>query len=381
MSNTSQTDTGRRRILFAAVDPYIQRNIPKPVESQLSGREGIIRWGRDNRYPDYLLDLYNNVATLRSVINGCADYIAGDDAAFLGDTAARMNRAGDVPRDIVRLLGVDFKRTGAFALQVIRDATGAVAEVYYIDLRFLRWNKDATAFWYSERWGRSNPDPILMPAFLPDLAARWGELEDGQRAAHVSSIYLYKEDRTQVYPSPCYRASIPSCEIERNIDDFHLNALENGFTASAVINFNNGVPPSDEEKEEIERNINEKFSGHENAARILVSFNDSKDVATTIDEFKVEDFGDRYKALESSSRQKIFTAFRAHPALFGIPTQTDSLNLASEDYEIVFKMFNRTQVRPAQRAIADAFDRIYGQPGVLTITPFSLDGTGETNVK
>lgn len=376
MSNTLQS-----RIFFAAVDPYVERKIPVPTETALAGKEGIIRWGKDNRYPEYLLDLYNNAATLRSVINGCADYIAGDDVAFDGDTARKMNKTGDLPRDIVRLVGTDLKRTGGFALEVIRDKAGRVLETYYIDLRFLRTNKDCTVFWYSERWGKANPAPVMMPAFMPEVGEKWASLDEQARKYHAASIYYYKEDRTQTYPSPCYRASIPACEIEKNVDDFHLTALENGFVSSAVINMNNGVPTSDQEKEEIERNINEKFSGHQNAARIMVCFNDNKDVATTIEEFKVEDFGERYKALESSSRQKIFTAFRAHPALFGIPTQTDSLNLSSENYEQVFRLFNRTQIRPAQRAITDAFDRIYGQKGVLTITPLSIDGTGEAIVQ
>ena len=30
--------------------------------------------------------------------------------------------------------------------------------------------------------------------------------------------------------------------------------------------------------------------------------------------------------------------------------------------------------------IADAYDKVYGQKGVLNITPFTLDGTTETTV-
>ena len=37
-------------------------------------------------------------------------------------------------------------------------------------------------------------------------------------------------------------------------------------------------------------------------------------------------------------------------------------------------------VRPVQRQIADAYDKIYGQKGVLNIKPFSLDGTNEQTV-
>ena len=75
--------------------------------------------------------------------------------------------------------------------------------------------------------------------------------------------------------------------------------------------------------------------------------------------------------MESNSRQKIFTAFRANPNLFGIPTE--SLGFSQEEYESAFRLFNRTMIRPAQKLIADAYEKIYGRAGVLTIIPFSME--------
>jgi hypothetical protein len=77
--------------------------------------------------------------------------------------------------------------------------------------------------------------------------------------------------------------------------------------------------------------------------------------------------------------QRIFTGFRANPNLFGIPTE--NLGFSSEEYESAFRLFNRTHVRPIQKKIADAYDKIYGQKGVLTIVPFSMDeGSGTEKV-
>ena len=84
-----------------------------------------------------------------------------------------------------------------------------------------------------------------------------------------------------------------------------------------------------------------------------------------------DDFGEKYKSSATNSRQKIFTAFRANPNLFGIPT--DSLGFSQEEYESSFRLFNRTMIRPVQMMIADAYDKIYGRVGVLTITPFSME--------
>ena len=130
---------------------------------------------------------------------------------------------------------------------------------------------------------------------------------------------------------------------------------------------------NNEDKEELERQANEKFSGTSNAMRIMLSFNEGKENATTIETPKVEDFGERYRALAQSVRQQQFTAFRANPNLFGIPTE--NLGFSQEEYEAAFRLFNRTVVRPFQRLICDAYDRIYGETGVLTITPFSLEET------
>ena len=132
-------------------------------------------------------------------------------------------------------------------------------------------------------------------------------------------------------------------------------------------------------KKEIEKNVNEKYGGAANAGGIILSFNPNKESATTIETPNVTDFGDKYKALAENSTKKIFTAFRAIPLLFGLTAGT-STGFSTDEFEQSFKLYNRTVVRPIQRMIADAYDKIYGAKGVLRITPFSLDGTTESTV-
>ena len=373
----------RANIAFAAIDPYLEQNIVLPTEKPLMGKD-IISWGEGNTYPDYLTDLVMTVPTLRSIIGGTVDFICGDDMTIQplreGLDGGKMNNRGDLITTQVRAISRDEEKTGGFALQVIRDFTGMPAEVYYTDIRFIRTNKDCSAFWYCEDWkkgGRKNT--ILYPAFIPGLEKKWAQLTDEERDRHASSILFVKDIDTQVYPAPAYAAAIKACETERCIADFHLSAITNGFAPSMLINFNNGTP-DDRIKEEIEEAATEKFGGPANAARVMFSWNDNKESATTIDVPKTEDFGERYQALSKFVRQQIFTAFRANPNLFGIPTE--SLGFSQEEYESAFRLYNRTRVRPVQRMICDAYDRIYGRTGVLTIKPFSLAETAtEANVE
>ena len=379
MSNTKQNKPSRASFSFAAIDPYVDNKMILPVERFVSGKD-LVEWGNRNSYPDYLLDLYNNVPTLRSIINGNIDFITGDDVSIrpLTDNLpnGQMNNRGDYIREQIKDIAKDYEIYGGFALQIIRNLIGKVAEVYYIDMRYLRTNKEGNVFYYCEDWSKSGKkDVIVYPAFMPNL--NWDTLGDEQRNRNASSILYVKNVHTQVYPAPLYAASIKACEIERLIDDFHINSLQNQFVSSAIINFNNG-DPGDEMKKEIEDAINEKFAGAANGGRIMLSFNKNKESATDIVEFEVKDFGERYKALSEHSRQQIFTAFRANPNLFGIPTEGNGF--ANEQYAESFKLYNRTQIQPVQRLIADTYDKIYGTKGVLTIVPFSMDGETEDNI-
>ena len=378
--NSTPTNSKRANIAFAAIDPWLEQSIVTPKETVVKGRD-FVEWGDLNRYPDYLLELTKTVPTLRSIIAGTVDFIVGDEVTIQplhdGMGPGQMNFRGDTIAEQVEDLARDYETYGGFALQVIRGLDGRVAELYYVDLRFLRTNKEGDVFYYSERWNdRGRRDAVIYPAFRADVAEKWETLDDDQRNSHASSILYVKATHSQVYPIPVYAASVKACEIERLVDDYHLNAICNGFASSLVVNFNNGQP-TDEVKEEIERDFSEKFTGSGNAGRVMFSWNKNKDSATTFEVPPVTDFGDKYKALAENSREKIFTAFRAYPNLFGLSTAT---GFSLEEFDQAFRLYNRTAVRPVQRMIADAYDRVYGRQGVLNITPFSLDGVNEKTV-
>ena len=369
----------KKYVSFAAIDQFVETNIVLPTE-KVTNRD-FVEWGKGNNYPGYLLGLYNNVTTLRSIINGNIDFITGDDVTILplGDRFADgiMNTRGDLITDIVRDLAKDYNLYGGFALQIIRDHNGDVAEIYYIDMRFIRSNKENDVFYYNEHWDKGGrKDVIIYPKFLRNLD--WTSLSDEERDRHASSILFVKNVHTQVYPAPMYAASVLSCEIEKAISQYHWNSLNNNFCPDIIINFNNG-DPGDEIKEEIVSDLEEKFSGYQNGKRFMVSFNKDRMSAVTIDAIKTDDFSERYKALEESCRRQIFAAFRAQPLLFGLNSDV-STGFSTDEFEQSFKLYNRTQIRPAQRLIADAFDRIYGSKGVLTIKPFSLESDTEQEV-
>lgn len=346
---------------FFALDPYLENNIESAEEKQGRGAD-YLTWGPNNRYPNYIEELYNGCPTLHSIVDGSVDYTSGDDVTLNVPVFGKyLNHSRMTAREFVRTVALDAYLYSGFALQVISRKDGAgVAEVYPIPLRYLRTDKEREVFYYSEDWGKKyvKMDKVdRYPAFIPGTSA-------------PTSILFVKLSGTGVYPSPCFAAATKACEMERDTDEYHLNALHNGFVSSYVMNFNNGTPP-DQIKEEIEAAVREKFTGYKNAGRPMISWNNDRTHSTTVTPLEVQDYGEKYQSLAKHSRQQIFCSFRAIPAIFGIMTETTGFS--EQEFSDAFKLYNRTRIQPVQDAIVDALDYVLGTAASLTITPFSLE--------
>ena len=347
---------------FAAIDKEWDVLIPQSTEFE--NVKDYVTWGKDNQYPEYLYNLYTDVSTLKTIIEGTADYVCGDEIICnIKGFDVEVNTKGDTMRELVRLLARDFLIYGGFAFQVIRNKIGDIRELYYMDFRYLRSSKKNEVFWYSEEFSkkyvRSNKT-IIYPKFVKE-----------NRNVTSSIVYVTNE-KSKTYPTPRYSGSIKACEIERSIDTYHLSSLDNGFGGSYIINFLNGIP-TDEQKYEIEKNVNEKFCGAANAGRILINFANGADNAATLEKLDTEDFGAKYAAAAERAKTQIFTAFRAIPSLFGDLTTTTGFN--SQEFMESFKVFNRTVCRPIQQTICDSIDKVFGNKNSINITPFTLGDT------
>lgn len=347
-------------LFLASINPYIQSNIVSAEEKKINGKD-FISWGDNNSYPNFLLECYEQCATLQSIINGTSDYVCGDEIqCILPQFNTAINKKGETISDIIQKITMDYLIFGSFALQIIRNMGGNVAEIYWVDVSKLRSDEKNEIFYYSDDWSKSygRVKYIQYPKF-------------GIDDTNPTSIYYFKGNKTRnVYGLPLWSASIKNVMIDRNITDFHLNEISNNFMGSKMISFNNGIP-DDELKTEIEKNLNEKFSGADNAGRFLISFAQSKENAPEIIDLSADNFDVRYESLEKRNTQQIFVAFRATPVLFGMVTESNGF--ATNEYRDSYKLFNKTMVQPIQDNIVDVFDKIFGIKNSIYISPFTIN--------
>lgn len=321
------------RVGFAAIDKVLQVPMLSPDESKVGER---ITWGKDDKYPSWLYRLYKRAPTLRSVIDGSIGFIMGD--GFTDEADPRVNADGLRLSEVIESLALDLLLYNGCALEVIRSRGGESVHLYPLAFSDCRTDKDRGVVYYSpDGWPTYKRSEIkTFPIYRPDVP-------------DVAAVLYYVGPNTrEVYPSPTWETAIEACAVEAAMGRYHVNSLENGFTSNYIVSFNNGVP-SDEAQAQIEKNFTEKFTGTENAGRVMLSYNDDKEHATEIVKIPTDDFPAKYEKSTTWSERTIFTAFHASPSLFGIPSE--GLGFNSQEYAAQYWLYSRQIVNPARKAL------------------------------
>lgn len=325
------------------------------LERKMSGKEYLF-WGQDNRFPQDLFQLYLNCPIMSGIINGTIDFISGND--IISDLGT-VNRDGETISDIIKKIATDYEIFGGFAIQIINLPDKK--ELYVLDMQRVRTNEDETKIFYCKNWGQYGSKVVTYDSF-------------DSRLNQPNSVLLYKGHLTRDhYPIPRYIGALDSIRTSCEIGKFHLNNILNNLSSSAIINFNNGVP-SEEVQKDIERRVNDKFQGAENAGKTIVTFNDSKENAVTVERLSEDKMDEKFNTLNKSITQEIFISFRATPELFGFSSEGNGFS--KTEFLESFELYYKTVVKPIQNDIIRVFEKIYGQENIISFVPFQINDEG-----
>ena len=350
------------KLNFSLLDSQV-KVVPTFVE-KVNSNKPYLNYGDNNQFPNYLWDLYLRSALLQSIINGTTDYAVGDGTIYSENpTIQRLkdeaNKDGETLDDIIKKAIADYLIFGGFALQILYNKVKEISEIYWLDFRNVRLNKEGDKVYYSEDWVRHANDYLTYDRFNPD----------NRRG---TSVFYFKGHLSRgVYPIPRYNGALAAIETSTEISKFHLNSILNNFSGNFIINFNNGQP-SEDVQDEIEKKIAKKFTGADNAGKFMLAFNDSKENGVTVERIQDDNFDKKYEALRTSTFKEIFIAFRAIPQLFGF--SLEGTGFSAVEFEEAFALYNKTTVIPIQNDIQRCFNRIFGVQDSVTMIPFKLEG-------
>ena len=326
---------------------------PKITEST---RLGWVEYGDNNDYFKYLIDRYNGSATNNAILNGIVEMLYGRgldaaDAARKPDQYAQMKAL--LSKKTNRRALSDLKMLGQCALQIIYSVDRSrITEVHHLPIETIRSGKvnesgDVEGYYYSKDWEK------VGGKNKPEFFAAFGT------SKNPTEIFFIKPYRSgYYYYAPVdYQGGLPYAELEEEVASYHINNIQHGLAPSMIVNFNNGVP-SDEDQMEMERRINQKFSGSGNAGRMILAFNDNKDSQATIEPVQLSDASQQYEFLADESMRKLMVAHRVtSPMLLGIKDNSGLGNNA-EELETASLLFDNTVIRPIQELYIDGLEQI-----------------------
>jgi hypothetical protein len=331
--------------LSAYTSPVIQEN----------KRNNYIEYGSDNNYFQYLIDRYLYSATNGAIITGVANMIYGKGLDAL-DSNKKPNEYAQMKSIIkdsdLRKIALERKLLGMAAMQVVMQ-NKQVKQVLHFPMQTLRAEKcndkgQIEAWYYHHDWTKKKPseDVKRIPAF--------GFGNGNEVEIYVIQPYVSGFD----YYSPIdYSGSLPYALLEENIADYQINDVQNGFSGTKVINFNNGIP-SEEMRDKMKRDVMGKLTGAR-GEKVIIAFNANAESKTTVEDLPLNDAPAHYEYLSKECFDKLIVGHRVtSPMLLGIRTGDGGLGNNADEIKTATLLFDNIVIKPYQLEIIDALDEI-----------------------
>ena len=329
--------------------------------AEVPSREGWVKYGDDNLFPQYLIDLYKSSATHNALCTSIAYMIFGDGVQA-NDLDARLKIEEWGLDDEIRKACVDLKIQGGFALEIVYSIDrSTISKVRHCPFENVRSgevdeNEDCHWYYYSKDWSDKFEEPVPVHAFDPEM-----------KVEHPTQILYVKpfSPGSYYYPKPDYIGSIDYIELDKEIGKYHINNIKNGLAPSFTIHFKNGVPAS-EERRKIRNDIERQLAGATNAGKFIVTYSDSPDRKPDFEPFPLSDADKQYQFLSTEVSDKIMVGHRVvSSAMFGVKTAGQLGN--TQELEIASKLFDRQVIKPYQRIVEDAVQQILSAAGTSSV--------------
>ena len=326
-----------------------------PIERENVSR-GWVNFGEANMYPQYLIELQSESPVHGSIVNSISQMIAGQGIVGGNDTA-NAYLSGLKIDSIVPHISRDLKLFGGYYLEVIwsMDRT-TIAQVNHLPFENCRLacsdeNDDLIGVWYSRDWSdmrKKKNTPHFIPMFD----------QETKDALPKQVIFVHTlKMGSEYYPKPDYIGSVNYIELTRQIGEYHVNNILNGFFPSLIASFNNGIP-SLEEQHLIKNQLQMSIQGAENAGKVLTFFNEERDRGVEFTAFPISDADKQYQFLSEECTKQIMIAHRVtSPLLFGV-RDGGGLGSNTDEMRTALFIFQRQVIEPFQRLIEDGISII-----------------------
>lgn len=331
---------------------------PKIVESK---RNEWVEYGDKNDYYNFLIDCYQNSTTNNACINNISRLIYGNglnakDAGRKPNEYAQMRML--FGKNMLRSVISDLKMLGNCAFQIIYTKDRKkIAKVEHLPINLLRPEKcdekgKINAYYYSDNWEEVKR---YTPTRIPVM---------GTSTDSIEVLVLGNYSVGQKYFSFVdYLGALDYCVAEEEIALYLINEIKNSFSGTKVINFN-GLVPTEEQQQEITSKVMSKLTGS-TGQKVIVSFNNNRDLATTVEDISLTDAPEHYSWLATEARDKILNGHNITSSfLVGINQGGQGFSSNADEIKVASAYFYNTVIKPFQELIIDGLDKILSYNGI-----------------
>jgi len=345
-----------------------------PSTSESAG-DGYISYGGStpyfNAYPQFLIDLYNSSPIHRAIVDSASNYIAGKGILIEDESDIEATNklkyflkninSKETIEGLLNKVGKDLYLQGAFALNIIYSKDrSSIVSINHIAVDKVRIgvpnaNGIVDTYYVSKDWTNTRSEenePKPVPAFNPN---------DRTNPSQI----LYVRDYTpglDLYGAPSYSPASNWALTDSLISEYHLSNIQNGFSGTTWINFNDGQP-TEEEQRMVERAIDNKMSGP-NGKKIILTFTDEGKNTPSIETLAIPDAHSQYIALNELIVSNLMIGHRVvSPSLMGVKTegQLGGRNELLESYEL----YSRSVIQPLQDMIVQTLSKLFAVNGIF----------------
>ncbi len=339
-------------------------------KERLSGHQKWVSCGQDNLFPNLLVDKLNKCSIHSSIVTNKVIQIVGEGMKVedSNDHDQRSQLEAFLKKininDILRRVAHDYELFGYFFLGITwsNDRT-KIANIYHVDAGSVRVSpidketRQVETMWFSDDWTRQK-QKMFTPEEIPVF--------DPSRRIDANCLLMVRRysSLARYYALPSYIAAITAISLDAAVGNYMLSTVENSFNPSLLINFNNGIP-KDEMQRSMFSSLDGLYKGQNNAGRAIVSFNESKETATTIEPIETSNMSEIYSRISEYTTSNIVQGHRLpNPVLAGIaiPGQLGLTNEMAQSSELFFNQV----IAPVQSLLEETIQ------GLMEINGFTL---------
>ena len=332
---------------------------------------GFQKWGLDNQYPFYLVDMYNGSAWHQGIIKTKSYYVAGGGLEVVNgqlDEFLKNPHSDFTIDEMIKKVAFDFELFDGFCVVGSWNREGTkVVRWEHFDVDRVRTNIDESMYFFSDDWSarkQTKEDTNFREIKPLDL-----EKKEGKFVIYYKSPSKQTKGDLGTYPKPSYIGGITDINADLLISKYHYYEISNGFKVGTLINFANGTPESKEEENAIVDQVKGTSTSIEDVNEVIITFSDGNENAPTVLSLNGNDLADRYNLTEKSIQQNILVAHSAtNPMLFGIKTE-GQLGGATELLES-FEIFKSIYVNGRQKTLLWVLDKMIELSGEVGSVQF-----------